>query len=451
MKKYLLFTSAVLFVLSTLTGCAGQGKAQAAGIPDRSAATQIPLSVGSELPDDSFTSGEYEKLLALRFDGYEEMTVAEFREKIGVATDTTEYWDLFERLPESKLYELRDTDETAAFLFYTLMPLNDDRWQTKAFSGAVAAHSESSTALEYIITLTITDEKAVTIREYNDARIGIADGLQIFLNGRSAVELHDNAIMEAAIHDEVQRLIQLWENENLKVEVEYVFRTEDSFQNEAPNAGSTQGTDAETRRAEYGTEDDYRSLLTLKTADYEDMSIADFNAKLLAWADEDFDRMERIDADTQWNDFHVDLSDDEREFVRLTVFLSGTENGEFVQSSYTNESEADPVYQEYLPQKLEQDGQQPVWCDLSYQFSYHIADKESVTVGERDRLVGGMVGAIQKFWDETTLDELLTMTEGDVKSKLTSLAAEYSSDGITITINAERVHFEHTEERIGMQ
>lgn len=446
MKKYLLFTSAVLLVLSTLTGCAGQGRAQAAGIPDRSAATQIPLSAGNELPDDSFTSGEYEKLLALWFDGYEEMSVAEFREKVGAATDTTEYRDLFERLPESKLYELRDTDETAAFLFYILMPLNDDRWQTKAFSGAVTVHSESGTALEYIITLTIVDEKALTVREYNDARTGVVDGLQVFLNGRPATELHNNAIMEAAIRDEVQRLIQLWGNENLKVEIEYVFRTEDSFQNEAPNAGSTLNTDTETRRAEYGTEEDYYSLLALKTADYENMSIADFNAKLLAWADEDFDRMGRIDADTQWDDFQVELSEEERQFVRLTVYLSGTENGEFVQSRYTNEAEADPVYGQSLPQKLEREGKQPIWCDLYYQFSYHIADKETVTVEERDRLVGGMVSAIQKFWNETTLDDLLTMTEGDIISKLTSLAAEYSSNGVTITINAERVHFEHTED-----
>ncbi len=450
MKKYLFFASAVLLVLSTLTGCAGQGKAQAADIPDRPASTQIPFSAGNGLPDDSFTSGEYEKLLALRFDGYEEMTVAEFREKAGLATDSAEYRGLLERLPESKLYELRDTDETAAFFFYTLMPLNDDKWQTKAFNGAVTVHSEGSTALEYIITLTVVDEKALTVREYNDARIGITDGLQTFLNGRTATELHDDTIMQAAIRDEVQRLIQLWGNENLKAEIEYVFRMEDSFRNEDLNAGSTPDTDTEIRRAEYGTAEDYCSLLALKTEGYADMSIADFNAKLLAWADEDFDRVERIDADTQWNDFHVDMSDDERAFVRLTVFLSGTENGEFVQSSYTDAPEADPVYQEYLPQKLKQDGRQPVWCDLGYQFSYHIADKETVTVGERDRCVSGMVGAIQKFWDETLLDDLLTMTESDIIAKLALLADEYSSDAVTITIDTERVHFEHTEERVEM-
>lgn len=451
MKKYLLLASAVLLVLSTLTGCAGQGRAQAAGIPDRSASTQIQLSAGNELPDDSFTGGEYEKLLALRFDGYEEMTIAEFREKVGLATDSAEYRGLLERLPESEtLYEMRDTDETAAFLFYILMPLNDDKWQTKAFSGAAAAYSSGGAVLEYITTLTVVDEKVLTVREYNDVRTGIAGGLQTFLNGRSAAELQDSTAMQAQISNEVQRLIQLWGNENLKIEIEYIFRQGDSLQNGTMSAGGASDTDTEIRRAEYGTAEDYRSLLALKTEGYADMSIADFNAKLLAWADEDFDRMERVDADTQWNDFHVDLSDDERAFVRLTVFLSGTENGEFVQSSYTDEPEADPVYQEYLPQKLEQDGQQPVWCDLSYQFSYHIADKETVAVGERDCCVSGMVGAIQKFWDETLLDDLLTMTESDIIAKLVLLADEYSSDAVTITIDTERVHFEHTEERVEM-
>nr|WP_300912929.1 hypothetical protein [uncultured Acetatifactor sp.] len=42
------------------------------------------------------------------------------------------------------------------------------------------------------------------------------------------------------------------------------------------------------------------------------------------------------------------------------------------------------------------------------------------------------------------------MTEDDIVTRLTSLAAEYSSDGIAITICGERIHFEHTEESGGM-
>ncbi len=187
-------------------------------------------------------------------------------------------------------------------------------------------------------------------------------------------------------------------------------------------------------------------MLALKTSDYASMSIADFNAELLAWADEDFNRMERVDADTLCNDFQVSLSEEERNFVCLTVFLSGIENGELVQSNYTNNPMADPVYQESLPQKADtSNGNSTTWCDFGYQFSYHIANRETLTVEERDRCIGGMINAVEKFWNDTALDELLTMTKSDVISCLTTLATEYSTDGIVITINTEKIHFEHTE------
>ena len=166
------------------------------------------------------------------------------------------------------------------------------------------------------------------------------------------------------------------------------------------------------------------------------------------WANEDFGRMERIDADMLCNDFQVSFSEEELAFIRLTVFLSGTENGEFVQSNYTGDPMVAPAYQESLPQKVDKSNEKaPMWCDFGYRFSYHIANQETLTVGERDRCIGGMITAVEKFWNDTTLDDLLTMTKDDVISCLNSLAAEYSTDDIVITISAEHVHFDHTEER----
>lgn len=448
MKKYLSLVFAALLVQSMLTGCAGQGGSQAAGISDRPVSTQTSLPAENGIPDNSFTSEEYEKLLTLRFDGYEEITIAEFREKVGVLTDTIEYRSLFERLSKSKaFYELKDTEEDAAFLFYILMPLMDDKWQTQEFSGAAALiHSEVKAVLEYVLVFTIENEKALTVHEYSDARTEIMDSLQTFLNSRTAEELQDSAVMQTAICDEIQSLTQLWENENLKIEVEYTFRSEEILQNEVSDDNGMENADVENRQADYGTTEDYCSLFELKTANYKNMSIEDFNAKLLAWANEDFDRMERIDADTKWNDFQVELNAEELSFVQLTVFLSGNENGEFVRSSYMSEPETDPVYHQNLPQKLKRDKQRPIWCDLYYPFSYHITDKETLTVGERDRCVNGMISAVRRFWDETTLEDLLAMTESDIISRLASLAAEYSNRDITITINEEQVHFEHAEE-----
>ena len=346
------------------------------------------------------------------------------------------------------LQDMKDTDEAAAFLFYTLMPLTDENWQTKAFNGAATTDANTSAILEYGYTLTITDENTLTIREYNATQNGIADGLQAFLNGKTAVDLQDEAAMQTEIGNEITTLKKSWGSEKLKIEIEYVFRCESPLQHGASQTNSTSAPDTETRRAEHGTKEDYQSLLALKTPDYASMSVADFNAKLLSWANEDFNRVERVDADMLCNDFQVSFSEEELAFIRLTVFLSGTENGEFVQSNYTGDPMADPAYQESLPQKVDKSNEKsPMWCDFGYRFSYHIANQETLTVGERDRCIGGMITAVKEFWNDTTLDDLLTMTKSDMISHLNSLAAEYSTDDIAITISAEQVHFDHTEER----
>lgn len=89
MKKYLSLVLAALLIMGALAGCGEQGNTP----PPADSST--PIRAQATLPaDGSFTSEEYEKLLALRFDGYEEMTVAEFRDRVGVATDTKEYTSL---------------------------------------------------------------------------------------------------------------------------------------------------------------------------------------------------------------------------------------------------------------------------------------------------------------------------------------------------------------------
>ena len=445
MKRYLLLVLAALLIMGALAGCGEQGDTSSPADLD------TPISTQATLPTDStFTTEEYEKLLALRFDGYEGMTVAAFRDKVGAAADTEEYSNLFEQLSENTaLQDLKDTDEGAEFLFY-ILPLAGDDWKTRSFSGEVTSpYAGEKARLEYSFTLTILNADVLTVKDYNDTRLGVISVMQDTLKNKTKEELRDESAIRADIQFQVDHLLQnINQTAELNVAIEFAYFPLPTAGEIPQVSGSNEQEETEPRRAEYGTKEDYQALLILKTSDYASMSVADFNAKLLAWADEDFDRMERIDADTRLNDFHVELSDEERAFVRLTVLLSGTENGRFVQSNYTGEPEADPTYHQSLPQKLEMDNQQPIWCDFSYQYSYHIADKETVKIGDRDRCVAGMLSAVQKFWDETTLADLLTMTKDDIISRLTSLAAEYSSNAITITINTEQIHFEHTEKRV---
>ena len=213
--------------------------------------------------------------------------------------------------------------------------------------------------------------------------------------------------------------------------------------------GGQETIEEEQERREYpnGTEEDYRSLLELKTADYQTRSVADFNMDLLEWANESYERMERINIDIAQQDFSVNLDSDELIFVALTTWLSGVENGKYVQSINTGRKEEDPGCNQYLPSKTAEENGYNAWCDLFYQFSYHIADKETLTVGERDYCIGSMMNGIQDFWNETDLEEMLSMTKDDVISKLKEIAEEYSNDDISITIYEDSVGFEKMDER----
>ena len=213
--------------------------------------------------------------------------------------------------------------------------------------------------------------------------------------------------------------------------------------------GGQETIEEEQERREYpnGTEEDYRSLLELKTADYQARSVADFNMDLLEWANESYERMERINIDIAQQDFSVKLDSDELSFVALTTWLSGVENGKYVQSINTGRKEEDPGCNQYLPSKTAEENGYNAWCDLFYQFSYHIADKETLTVGERDYCIGSMMNGIRDFWNETDLEEMLSMTKDDVISKLKEIAEEYSNDDISITIYEDSVGFEKMDER----
>ena len=72
----------------------------------------------------------------------------------------------------------------------------------------------------------------------------------------------------------------------------------------------------------------------------------------------------------------------------------------------------------------------------------------SVTVGERDRCIGGMRAAVYAFfWEECDMETLLSMTEAEVYEKLSALAAQYSTADVTLSVPADGVHFESMDER----
>ncbi len=397
-----------------------------------------------------FSDEEFDKLLALQFDGYEDMSISEFQNKVWELTDTEEYRNLLEKFSQNTaLYEQKDSNEIASFLFYTLEPLTAEKWQTRDFEGGMATDypgTSDNAMLEFVFSLTIQNADTLTVGEYRTARLGVASGLQNILQGKTKEQLQNDSFMQETIHAEIEKLNEQWNTDKLQISVEYSFMP----LSEPDTGRSGQETiEEEQERREYpnGTEEDYRSLLDLKTADYQTRSVADFNMDLLEWANESYERMERINIDIGQQDFSVNLDSDELSFVALTTWLSGVENGKYVQSIHTGRKEEDPIYNPYLPSKTTEENGYGAWCDLFYQFSYHIADKKTLTVGERDDRIGNMMNEIQDFWDRTDMEEMLSMTEDDIISKLKEIAAEYSNANITIIIREDSVSFEKMDER----
>ncbi len=400
--------------------------------------------------DTDFSDEEFDKLLALQFDGYEDMSVSEFRNKVWKLTDTEEYRNLLEKFSQNTtLYEQKDSNETASFLFYTLEPLTAEKWQTRDFGGGIATDypgASDNAMLEFVFSLTIQNADTLTVGEYNAARLGVTNGLKNILQGKTKEQLQNDSFMQEAIHAEIEKLNEQWNTDKLQISVDYSYIP---LSEPDTGRGGQETIEEEQERREYpnGTEEDYRSLLDLKTADYQSRSVADFNMDLLEWANESYERMERINIDIAQQDFSVNLDSDELSFVALTTWLSGVENGKYVQSINTGRKEEDPIHNQYLPSKTAEENGYGAWCDLFYQFSYHISDKKTLTVGERDYCIGNMMSEIQDFWNKTDIEEMLSMTKDDIVSKLKEIAAEYSNDNITITIYEDSVSFEKMDER----
>ena len=118
-----LLTAAVLLIAVFMTGCTKVSE----------------VSNKDAILGTNFSDEEFAELSALQFDGYEEMTVSEFQNKIWELTDTNEYRGLLEKFSrDTNLYEQKDSDALASFLFYTLVPLTAEKWQTRDFGGSIA-------------------------------------------------------------------------------------------------------------------------------------------------------------------------------------------------------------------------------------------------------------------------------------------------------------------------
>lgn len=206
-----LLTAAVLLIAAFMTGCT----------------TQTQVSNKDAALGTNFSDEEFAKLSALQFDGYEEMTVSEFQNKVWELTDTNEYHSLLERFSlDATLYEQKGSNALASFLFYTLEPLTAEKWQTREFRGGTTTDypgAVDNASLEFVYSLTVQNADTLTVGEYNvspvltlpildeiDAGVTVGTAGSSLLAVQAAVKLLDWGMNTGLGADEISDAASTW-------------------------------------------------------------------------------------------------------------------------------------------------------------------------------------------------------------------------------------------------
>lgn len=181
-----------------------------------------------------------------------------------------------------------------------------------------------------------------------------------------------------------------------------------------------------------GAEDGYQSLLALKSADYLNQTVADFDKALLDWGNQYSEEHEDIiQNDIATYNFPAHLTTEEKNFLALTIRASNIENSLLIRSYYGS-----PVIDPDLSFELARESQEtdpPTWVSLMYGISYHL-DPQVVTVGERDTALANAINDIQSFWYDTDLETLAEMSSDEVCFKLNTIADDNSTNAIQFSI-----------------
>lgn len=168
-----------------------------------------------------FTTDEYDKLLTLQFDGYQNMSIAEYRKKVIEKLENIEGYSslLLEKMWQNKEFEkMRYTNETASFYFDTLMPIIYSP-QGRYFGYSKSAYSTQGNGI--ILKYTLIDEDQLTVGEYDKAMQGFTNDLYLLLENKSVVDLRNENNATTAIRKEIERLKGKWETNVLQFNVEY--------------------------------------------------------------------------------------------------------------------------------------------------------------------------------------------------------------------------------------
>lgn len=374
-----------------------------------------------------------DKLLAFRFDGYENMSISEYRAKvIGIiAENEAEYLSLIEHASiDSEIQNIRYTNADAYFVANILIPTIAEKWETWRLNNFCTG--DNCTA-EYTVSYAILDADNLTMGEKNRAITDIMDSIQELLDTRTSEQLADEAVTQTVLDTKVNDLADQFSNDSFRIEVDLSYRAEAATSSELPG-----GQMPLEERGEVGTEVDYRLLLSLKTDDYADKSVSDFLHSYTELAqNSDFEKAyERVSRDIASNDVRVDITNEEMRFIETTLEATSQE---FV-AMYQHGNEPPTLRYRIEKQRCvtinEGDLRDPIVFELfiDYSFVYSIQDDTGLTVGERDTVLLAANNDIHSFIDGCAEAELVN-GQAALDTEFERLEQRYSNGKIKLSID----------------
>ena len=172
-----------------------------------------------------YTKEQYEQVAALKTEGYESLSIAEFNRTLYAALNESEaLFEAFERV----LMNLPETDPLAPFLVNTVQPslneynarLNEvysGRAEDPSFSGQLTRTETANvygdtvevgwTEAGYSFTYRILDQDGLTVAERDAFLQSILKGMQDCLDGLSTESLRDEGKLKQTLQAELDRLV----------------------------------------------------------------------------------------------------------------------------------------------------------------------------------------------------------------------------------------------------
>lgn len=384
------------------------------------------------------------ELLALCFDGYENLSISEYRTKVFdvIARNETEYFSLIGRVStDSEIQDARYTDENAYFIANILIPTIAEKWNTWRFNNASTGDHYS---VEYSICYTILNADNITMGKRNEAIRTIMDCIQETLDNRNAEQLLDETGTQAALEKKIKELVEKYTTDSFQIETELLYRTAAV----APPEITGERTAVE-QTGDVGSETDYQLLLSLKTDGYENKSVSDFLQSYvdLAQTPGFEDAYARVSSDISCNDIRVALTDNEMDFLKVSLEATSRE---FI-AKYQNGNGLST-----LRYRIEKQISEPAkGKDISvfellidYDIAYSVLNETKLAVGERDAALFAINNSMEYFVDGRTIDELAN-GKSELETEIKKLEQQYSNNKMQVAINI--ISYQAFDQRDEMQ